>query len=78
MMFVQWGNSSFINRLGVTITQFRRNYMHLKTSCLQNFDGNNRVQDIIMTDDDLMKVGEAEANKLVEKGFLQHILANKL
>ena len=78
MVFEQMGFSNWTNIHGQTFTQWKKNYMHLKGKCLTDFNSNNEIKHITMTNTTLMRVQEEEAAVLVEKGFLIYILANKL
>jgi hypothetical protein len=60
------------------VRSWKTNYMHLRTSCLELFDGQNQRLHVMMTNSEFMKLQEEEALVLEEKGFLVYIIANKM
>ena len=52
-------------------------YFHLKTTCLQKFDPNLKLEDITMTNEMFYSITDRHLKLLAEVGVLKYIIANK-
>ena len=52
-------------------------YFHLKTTCLQKFDPNLKLEDITMTNEMFFSINDRHLQLLAEVGVLKYIIANK-
>ena len=52
-------------------------YFHLKTTCLQKFDTNLKLEDITMTNEMFYSITDRHLKSLAEVGVLKYIIANK-
>ena len=52
-------------------------YFHLKTTCLQKFDPNLKLEDITMMNEMFFSINDRHLQLLAEVGVLKYIIANK-
>ena len=71
MNYTQWGRSEMPD-------SFQSCYMHLKLSCMQALDGNNRPNHLIVKDQDFIDLMPEQIQHLSATGLLPYILANRM